>query len=88
MTEQVFERKFRTVARGLPMSFQMPTQDIIRDLRRKCADPDFTELPRPEECLKYLLGIYVRAARQDLAKHLKEVHVRPFVVLELLYFLI
>jgi hypothetical protein len=88
MTEEVFQKKFRTVARGLPMSFHMPTQDILQDLRRKCADPDLTEIPRPEECLKYLLRVHLRAAKQDLAKHLRQVHVRPFVVLELLYFLI
>ena len=77
MTEQVFQKKFRTAARGLPMSFHMPTQDILQVLRRKCADPDLTELPRPEECLKYLLRVHVRVAKQDLAKHLRQVHVRP-----------
>ncbi len=46
------------------------------------------EIPRPEECLKYMLRAHVRVGGFDLKKHLKQVHVRPYVLVLLLDFLI
>ena len=66
LNEKAFSKTYRTVARGLPMSFVMPAMDILSDLTRKCADKDLIEIPAPQECLKYLLRVHVRAGMQDL----------------------
>jgi hypothetical protein len=66
----------------------MPWEDILENLQETCQDEDLTQLPRQPECLKYMLRLHLRVGGVDFAKHLKQVHVRPFVVLKLLHFLI
>jgi len=51
-------------------------------------DQDLQNLPREEDCLKYLLRLHLKVAGQDFHQHLKQVHLRPFVLVELLYELI
>ena len=51
-------------------------------------DEVLLEIPRPQACLKYLLRAHVKAGGRDLSKYLKQVHVRPFVLILLLDFLI
>ena len=88
MTAKLGKQQFRTVARGSPVSYHMPWEDVLKDLKKNCLDTDLLEVPRPEECLKYMLRVHLRVNAVDLGKHLKQVHVRPFVLLLLLYFLI
>ena len=45
-------------------------------------------LPRSPECLKYVLKVQLRVDRQNMAKVLRQLTVRPYVLLQLLYFLI
>ena len=66
----------------------MPWEDILEDLKRNCSDRDLTEIPRPEECLKYLLRVHLNVNGLDFKKHLKQLHVRPFVLIALLDFFI
>jgi len=66
----------------------MPWEDILESLQRNCTDRNITEIPRPEECLKYLLRVHLNVNGLDFKKHLKQVHVRPFVLIALLDFLI
>ena len=88
MTEEVGRQQFRTLVRGYPVSFQMPWEDILQDLMKNCADKDLEEIPRPQECLKYILRLHLHIDQLDMNKYLKQVHVRPFVLLLLLYALI
>ena len=88
MTEEVGKQRFRTVVRGSCCSYQMPWEDILESLQRNCTDRNITEIPRPEECLKYLLRVHLNVNGLDFKKHLKQVHVRPFVLIALLDFLI
>jgi len=45
-------------------------------------------LPRNPECLKYILRVHLRVDKESMAKALKQLTVRPFVLLQLLYYLI
>ena len=66
----------------------MPWEDILNDLRKNVADRDFMEIPRPAECLKYILKVHLNVAGLDLKKTLKQLYVRPYVLVQLLYVLI
>ena len=54
MNEEMGQQKYRTVVRGSCCSFHMPWEDILEELREKALDEDFKEIPRPQECLKYM----------------------------------
>ena len=88
MHEVTGAQKFRTVVRGSCCSYQMPWEDILQDLQANCTDRNLSELPRPQECLKYFLRVHLTVNGFHYKKHLKQVHVRPFVLLALLFFLI
>ena len=45
-------------------------------------------LPRSPDCLRYIFKVHLRVDRQNMAKVLRQLTVRPFVLLQLLYFLI
>ena len=74
--------------RGSCCSYQMPWEDILRDLERNCLDKGLLEIPRPQDCLKYLLRAHITVGTVDLKKCLKQLHVRPYVLLLLLDWLI
>ena len=88
MTEVTGSQKFRTVVRGSCCSYAMPWEEIVQDLQRNCSDRNVSDLPRAQEYLKYFLRVHLTVNGLDYKKHLKQVHVRPFVLLALLYFLI
>ena len=81
LREELGKHKFRTVVRVSCCSYHMPWEDILEDLKRNCSDRDLTEIPRPEECLKYLLRVNLNVNGLDFKKHLKQLHVRPFVLI-------
>ena len=58
------------------------------DLKRNCADRKVKQLPRPQAALKYMLRLHLNINGLDFSKHLKQVQVRPAVLLHLLHFLI
>ena len=66
----------------------LPWEDILEELREKTLDKELQEIPRPQECLKYMWRAHVKVAGVDLKKQLKQVHVRPFVLVLLLDYLI
>ncbi len=68
----------------------MPWENILEELQAQCArdSSDITSLPRRSECLKYMLKVHLRVDRENMAKALKQLTVRPFVLLQLSYFLI
>ena len=88
MTEQVGRQQYRTIVRGHCYSFIMPWEDVLDDSMRNLSDNDLASLPRDEECMKYLLRIHLRVAGRDFHQHLKQVHLRPFVLVLLLDYLI
>ena len=88
MKEPIAKPAYRTAVRGHCYSFIMPWEDIVRSMHDCMNDQDLQNLPREEDCLKYLLRLHLKVAGQDFHQHLKQVHLRPFVLVELLYELI
>ena len=74
--------------RGSCVSYLMPWEDIIRELRQSCLDTDLFNVPRPEECLPYIMRVHLKVAGHNLDKHIKQLRVRPYVLLLLLDYLI
>ena len=89
MNEDLQQQQFRTRVRGTAHSVHMPWEDIVEELRRHSLEKDMLQtLPRKAECLKYILRVSVRVDRYNLNKVLRQLSVRPFVLLQLLYYLI
>ena len=88
MNEHMGQQKYRTVVRGSCISYHMPWEDILEHLSRNCSDRNLSDTPHPQECLKYMLRVHLQVAGQDFKKYLKQVTVRPFVLVRLLDFLI
>ena len=88
INEEVGKTKYRTAVRGSCCSFHMPWEEILHELNSKIESHDLAELPRPQECLKYLWRAHLKVAGVDFKKQLKQIHVRPFVLVRLLHFLI
>ena len=88
MRESVGQATYRTAVRGHCYSFIMPWEDIVRSMNACMTDADLGSLPREEDCLKYLLRLHLKVAGKDFHQHLKQVHLRPFVLVELLHELI
>ena len=88
--EEVQHQQFRTRVRGTAHSFHMPWEDILQELKDKCEtyEAEAHLLPRKPDCLKYVLKVHLRVDRQNMAKVLRQLSVRPFVLLQLLFFLI
>ena len=76
MDEEIGKQQFRTVVRGSCCSYQMPWEDILEDLKNNCSDRNLSEIPRPQECLKYMLRLSLQVNGLDYNKHLKHVHAR------------
>ena len=89
MNEEVNQQRFRTRVRGTAHSFHMPCKDILEELRKHCMDKEILEpIPRKAECLKYILRVHLRVDKYSMEKVLRQLTVRPFVLLQLLYYLI
>ena len=86
--EQFGRQRWRTRVRGTACTFQMPWEDIIQDLEKNISDEHLLEIPRPVECMQYVLRLHMKIGFVDFTKKLKQLYVRPHVVLLLLYFLI
>ena len=88
INEKVGGQRWRTKVKGGACSFQMPWEDIVKDLQRNINDNALTEIPRSAECIKYMLRVHLKVGKIDFSRKLKQLHVRPFIVLQLLYYLI
>ena len=88
--EDAQQQKWRTRVRGTAHSFQMPWEDIVAELQDHCdnAASHLERLPLRPECLKYVLKVHLRVDKHNMSKVLRQLTVRPFVLLQLLYFLI
>ena len=65
MNEVVGQQRNRTVVRGGCMSFQMPWEAILEELQDNCLEHAFEELPRSQECLKYVLRVHLNIAGRN-----------------------
>ena len=88
MSEEWGAQSFRSAVRGTGYSVPMPWQDILRSLQCNIDDDTLAALPRAESTLGYVLRVSLKVEHVDIRKYLKAVHVRPFVVLLLLHYLI
>ena len=88
LNEDLHDPKYRTRVRGSAISYMMPWEDILKELRENYLDRDFLDLPRRAEHLKYIMRVHLNVAGQNMEKHIKQLRVRPFVLLLLLEFLI
>jgi hypothetical protein len=90
LDEKYGRQRWRTRVKGSASTFQMPWEDIIGDLQRAIGDETLAEIPRPAECVKYLLRVRLKIGQLDFSKKqwLKQLRIRPHVVLQLLYYLI
>ena len=87
MNEEVNQQRFRTRVRGTAHSFHMPWEDILEELRKHCMDKGILEpIPRRAGCLKYILRVHLRVDKYSMEKVLRQLTVRPFVLLQLLYY--
>ena len=84
MNEELQKPRWRQKVHGHCFSFIMPWEQICRDLLGKVAHQDIEVLPHDEECLKYMLSVHLKVAGRDFHQHLKQVHLRPFVLVLLL----
>ena len=66
----------------------MPWQDIVEELQKNYLDKEFLEIPRRQDWLQCLMTVHLNVAGQNFEKHLRQLRVRPFVLLLLLEFLI
>eukprot|EP00973_Karenia_brevis_P090835 12404518-Karenia_brevis.AAC.1 len=66
----------------------MPWEEILEQMNKHRADRNVLDIPRPQDCLKYLLRVHLQVNGVDFKKHLKQVMVRPFVLPALVNFLI
>ena len=87
--EKLQQQEFRTKVRGTAHSFHMPWEEIVTELHRHGKEKDLMNvLPRRPEALKYILRVHLRVDRYSMERVLRQLTVRPFVLLQLLYFLI
>ena len=79
MNEVVKQQQARTAVRGQAFSFIMPWEEIVKSLHHRVK-----AIPRDPECLKYMLRLHLKVAGQDFHQHLRQVHLRPRVLVLLL----
>ena len=84
MNENMQNQRSRTVVRGGCVSYRMPWEDVLESLKQNMTDKDFMTYPLRQECLKYVLRVHLQVAGVDMKKHLKQVSVRPHVLVRLL----
>ena len=89
MGEDLNQQRFRTRARGIAHSFHMPWADIIAELQQHAEASDVVDaIPRKPDALKYMIRVHLRVNERSMEKALRQLNVRPYVLLQLLYFLI
>ena len=79
MNEVTKQQRHRTAVRGHAFSFLMPWEEIVKSIHQKVKS-----IPRDPECLKYMLRLHLKIAGQDFHQHLKQVHLRPAILVLLL----
>ena len=60
---------------------------ILREYSQRLSRDDWAQLPRGQDCLQYLFRLHLKVAGSDFAKDLKQVRLRPCVLVHLLVWL-
>ena len=85
MREPVGNRAYRTAVRGHAFSFIMPWEDIVKCLDETIMSNDeLALLPWDPEVMQNLVRIHLKVGDLDFEQYLKEVKIRPFVLVLLL----
>ena len=79
MNEVLKNQQYRTAVRGHVFAFMMPWEQVVRSLHQRVKS-----IPRDPECLKYMLRLHLKVAGCDFHEHLRQVHLRPAVLVILL----
>ena len=79
MNEVLKENQHRTCVRGQAFSYIMPWDEIVKSMHQRVKS-----IPRDPECLKYMLRLHLKVAGKDFHQHLKQVHLRPGILVLLL----
>ena len=79
MNEVLKGQQYRTAVRGHVFAFMMPWEQIVKSLHQRVKS-----IPRDPECLKYMLRLHLKVAGCDFHEHLRQVHLRPAVLVILL----
>ena len=88
MNEEFGKQQWRTAVRGQCFSFVMPWSQILREFnQRPGSDAKLADLPRDADTLHYLFRIHLKVAGKDFGEKLKQVCLRPFVLVRLLQFM-
>ena len=83
MNEVVGQQQWRTRVKGSVASFQMPWEDIIKDLQRNIGDAALNDIPRSAATVKYMLRVHLKVGVIDFSKKLKELSPTTIVKLSL-----
>jgi len=88
MNAVVGQQEWRTAVKGQCFSFVMPWSQIIREFDKRMQNQrDLADLPRNGNTLKYIFRLQLRVAAKWLDAELKQIHLRPFVLIRLLCFI-
>eukprot|EP00973_Karenia_brevis_P049454 6861827-Karenia_brevis.AAC.1 len=68
-------QKFGAAVRGSCVSSQMPWEEILEQINKHCGDRNVLDIPRLQDCLKYMLRVHLQVDGLDSKKHLKQVMV-------------
>jgi len=84
MQESMQGSQSRIAARGNVFSFLMPYGDILRNLEKATNTATRVPLPHDGSVLAILLRVHIIGRSIDITQHLRDVHIRPDVVRQLL----
>eukprot|EP00973_Karenia_brevis_P042247 5848043-Karenia_brevis.AAC.1 len=59
MNEDTGNQEWRIAVRGSCVSYQMPWEDILEQMNKHGADRTVSDIPRPQECLKYMSRVHL-----------------------------
>ena len=79
MNEVLKDQQYRTAVRGQAFTYIMPWEQIVKSLHQRVKS-----IPRDPECLKYMLRLHLKVAGMDFHNHLRQVHLRPAILVILL----
>eukprot|EP00973_Karenia_brevis_P028568 3936880-Karenia_brevis.AAC.1 len=60
MNEEMGHHKFRVAVRGSCVSYQKPWEEILEQINKHRADRNVLDIPRPQDCLKYMLRVQLQ----------------------------
>ena len=87
MNQVVGKAEWRSNVQGQCFSFIMPWAQLIREFQTRMEKDDFLALPRGEKTLQYLFRIHLKVAGEAFTEDLRQVRLRPYVLLLLLAWL-